>query len=231
MRISIGLGLKNIALKWLMRNFVLLIVFAIAYPQLAGAEQFVLSDDDLARLQRGEVLFQDINSEKPGVAARVTALLHTDAAEVWDIIGHCKYELIYVRGLKFCELLEGDQFQMTVHHRVRNSWYSPTLDFVFKASRELAGTGKASLVSGDLKILEGLWYMSSREEENGVIVTHELRVQPKLPAPKWLVRRTFRKDLPDMMACIRGLANASANDRDLERDLKRCPGDISSLAK
>ena len=210
---------------------VIAVLFIFIYPQTVMAAPAGLSDENLARLKRGEILLQTIHAEKPGAAARVTALLHTDADTVWNILGYCKYELIYVKGLKTCEMLEGDQYQMKVHHRLRNSWYTPTLDFVFAASRDADGTGRASLVSGDLKVFDGLWKLYPLESEDSVIAVHEIRIQAKMPAPKWLIRRTLHKDLPDMMACIRGLANASGTDRHVSRDLKRCAGDISALAK
>jgi len=190
-----------------------------------------LNDNDMARLKRGEVLLQTIQDEKPGTAARVTALFQTNAQAIWDIIGYCKYEYIYMQGLKYCEMLDGDQFHMTMRHRIRNSWYTPTLDFTFEANREPGGDGEAHLIDGDLKILEGSWKFSPLADDNSVIVTHEIRIQPKLPAPAWLVRRNLQRDLPAMMACIRGLARASGGDDQIERDLKQCPGEVPGGSK
>ena len=83
----------------------------------------------------------------------------------------------------------------------------------------------------DLKILKGRWMLSPVANENSVIVVHEIRIQPKLPAPEWLVRRNLLRDLPDMMACIRGLAMASGDNDHIEGDLNRCPGEISGVSK
>lgn len=213
------------------RTIVVFFLILIIFPQIVSAGPAGLSTHDLARLKRGEILLQTIHPDKPGAAARATALLHTNVNAVWEILGYCKYELIYVQGLKLCEVLDGDQFQMTVHHRVRNSWYTPTMDFVFAASRDSTGTGRATLVSGDLRVFDGLWKFYPLEDENSVIVVHEIRVQSKFPAPKWLIRRTLNNDLPDMMACIRALAGASGTDRHIQRDLKRCSGDVAQVDK
>lgn len=186
---------------------------------------------DLARLQSGEIMLQTIHGNKPGGAARVTALFHTTADAVWEVIGDCKFEFIYVRGLKECAVLKPGREHMLVHHRLRNSWFTPTLDFTFEAIRKPGNFGEAHLVEGDLRILEGLWRLVPLADGHGVIVVHEIRIQPKLPAPRWLVRRSLRKDLPDMLACIRGLANASVEKRRIAADLKRCPGDTSGVLK
>jgi len=189
------------------------------------------SEVDLARLKNGEILLQIIDSDKPGGAARVSALFHSSVAAVWDIIGYCKYEFIYVRGLKKCEVLTPGLGNMRVHHRVKNSWYAPTLDFTFDASRGPGHVGEAHLVDGDLKVLQAKWYLVPNTDEAYVIVTHEIRIRTKIPSPRWMVRRTLSKDLPDMLACIRGLAKASGNGQRILGDLERCPGDVPEALK
>lgn len=204
----------------------------ILFAGTAAADlRAVENDFDLASLQSGEILLQTIHGDKPGGAARVTALFHTTADAVWEVIGDCKYEFIYVRGLKVCEVLKPGRQHMLMHHRLRNSWYTPTLDFTFEVIRKPGNFGEARLVEGDLRVLEGLWRLVPLADGKGVIVIHEIRIQPKMPAPRWLVRRSLRNDLPDMLACIRGLANASADNRRIAADLKRCPGDISGVLK
>ena len=228
---SIKVFADNFSLKQFLQALAILLLMTVVSTRISQAASINLGDDELARLTRGEILLQVVRDDKPGAAARVTALFHTNSQAIWDIIGYCKYEFIYMRGLKFCEMLDGDQFHMTMHHRIRNSWYTPTLDFTFEANREPGGDGQAHLIDGDLKVLEGSWKLSPVANENSVIVVHEIRIQPKLPAPEWLVRRNLLRDLPDMMACIRGLAMASGDNDHIEGDLNRCPGEISGVSK
>ncbi len=228
---SIKILTDNLCLNPPFQALVLLVLMTLVGMRSSEAASIQWGDDEMARLKRGEILLQTIQDEKPGTAARVTALFHTNAQAIWDIIGYCKYEFVYMRGLKLCEMLEGDQFHMTMRHRLRSSWYTPTLDFTFEAVREPGGDGEAHLIGGDLKVLEGRWKFSPLADDNNVIVVHEIRIQPKLPAPQWLVRRNLQRDLPAMMACIRGLARASGDPGHIERDLKQCPGDISGVSK
>lgn len=218
-------------LKVLLRHSGLLILLMLTGMEVSAAASTDLNEDDVTRLKRGEILLQNIHVEKSGAAARVTALFHSNTNAVWDIIGYCRYQLVYMQGLKLCEVVEGDQFHMTMRHRIRNSWYTPTMDFTFEANREPGGNGQVLLLGGDLNILEGQWKLIPLAGDNHVIVIHEIRIQPKIPAPKWLVRRSLRKDLPGMLACIRGLARASGEDNLIEGDLKQCPGRISELSK
>lgn len=208
-----------------------MIIATLGLALLARPAVAAQDEHDLARLQSGEIMLQTIHSDRPGGAARVTALFHTTAEVVWEVIGDCRFEFIYVRGLKVCEVLQPGRERMLMHHRLRNSWYTPTLDFTFEAIRKPGNFGEAHLVEGNLQVLEGLWRLVPLAEGNGVIVVHEIRIQPQIPAPRWLVRRSLRKDLPDMLACIRGLANASVDKRRIVADLKRCPGDTSGVLK
>lgn len=209
----------------------LLVAIVIIGTPISRAASTDLGDDDMVRLKRGEILLQTMHGEKPGGAARVSALFQSNTVAIWDVIGYCKYALIYMKGLKLCETLGGDQFHLTVHHRLRNSWYSPMLDYTFKADRQPDGDGKASLNSGNLSVLEGQWEFHRLEDGKSVIVVHEIRIRPKFLVPRWLVRRSLRSDLPDMLACIRGLAEASGDKKHINIDLNRCPGDISIVSK
>lgn len=200
------------------------LMLSFASPCLAASIDF--NEEELAALRGGEIQFQILHKDKPGGGARVAALFHTNSDDIWDIIGLCKYELIYVRGLELCEARETGDLTMQVHHRVHSGWYAPTLDFTFEASRTIAGRGEVKLLGGDLKVLIGSWVLLPVPDENQVIVIHEVRVQTKTPAPRWMVRRSLRKDLPNMLACMRGLARASGDADRTREDLNRCPGAV-----
>lgn len=186
---------------------------------------------DMQRLQAGEILVQTIHQDKSGGAARVSGLFRAGAEDIWNVIGYCKNEFIYVRGLEVCEVLVPGLQYIKKHHRVKNNWFTPTLDFVFEARRTSKTHGDFNLVEGDLKVMEGQWDFQLAPGGEGLVVSHDIRIQSKLPAPRWLMRRVLKKDLPDMLACVRGMAGASGNADLLARDLERCPGDTSRLGK
>lgn len=213
----------------LFRTTIPLVLSLLASTQSAIAT--TTDVEDMVRLKRGEILAESILTEESGGAARVTALFHTDAETIWNTIGYCKYEFIYVRGLESCGVLVPGLKFIRKQHRVKNNWYTPTLEFVFEASRTSSTHGEFRLVEGDLKAMEGQWNFQPLEDSGSFVVTHEIRIQPRIPAPRWLVRRVLKNDLPDMLACVRGLAQASGDDKQLAEDLERCPGDTSQAFK
>jgi hypothetical protein len=204
----------------------------LALVVLTGAVQAISpTDDELKRLEQGEILTQTIHSQKSGGAARVTALFHASAEDIWNVIGYCENEFVYVRGLEVCEVLVPGLQYIKKHQRVKNNWYTPTIDYVFEARRNSPMHGDFNLVEGNLKVMQGQWLFQPLDGGAGLVVSHDIRIRSRFPAPRWLVRRVLKNDLPDMLACVRGMADASSTAARLATDLARCPGDTSGLNK
>jgi hypothetical protein len=216
--------------RMLLQMLVLLALGVFDSAQIAVAASNEL-DSDMARLQRGEILVRTVHEKKSGGAAQVTALFHSSVEAVWNVIGYCKNEFIYVRGLELCELVKPGLSVMRKHHRVNNNWYTPTIDFTFEASRTSSTHGEFQLVGGNLKVMEGMWDFQPHSNSGNLVVTHEIRIRSRFPVPRWLMRRVLKNDLPDMVACVRGLASASGDDERLAADLERCPGDTARANK
>ena len=206
----------------------------VAWMLLCGtatAEPMQIGEEELARLHTGEIMHETVHADQSGGAARITALFRAGVDEIWDVLGYCKYEFIYLRGLQVCEVLKPGLTLTQVRHRLRAHWYTPTLDYSFEASRTPCCRGEFRVLDGDLDVMEGYWLLERLAGTDYVIVQHEIRVKPALPSPRWLVRRTLHKDLPDMVACMRGLAHASLEGQNIGDDLARCNGDTSSLGR
>ncbi len=186
----------------------------------------VASAKAMARLRNGEILVANIHTGEPGGAARAQILMHSDLQELWVYIASCDSVFKYVKGLRQCELLgveHGLNSDTTkLHQVVKKSWVIPMIDYIIEVRRQPPDRIDFNLIEGNLKALEGGWRFNVLPDEQGIVVTHEVRVQPDFPTPRWLIRRSMRKDVPDMLACLRGLTDGSG-DFPRSEDLKRCP--------
>jgi len=153
--------------------------------------------------------------------------MHTPARIVWDVIQSCDYAAVYVDGLKHCEVLERRPEYSKTHQIVDKGWSSPRLDYIFEATHQPVRSMAFKLVEGNLKEMQGYWYLE--ETADGLLVTHQLSIRPKFPAPRWLVKRFLTRSTADLLACIRGLADGSGSSELNRADIKRCPGDPSDL--
>ena len=182
-----------------------------------------LDQPTMARLRKGDVLVENTNLDGSGGSARVLALFSGSAHQVWEHLGDCESNLLFVDGLRDCELMQVEESRAVTRQSVKKYFLLPRLDYTFETARQPYDWVAIRLLSGDLKAMHGSWRFDPLAGEDAVLVTHRIHVQPKMPAPGWLVRRTLRKDVGDMVACLRAIAGASLNKWILETDRQRCP--------
>ncbi len=70
--------------------------------------------------------------------------------------------------------------------------------------------------------MHGSWQFS--ELPQGLLVDYEIHVRSGLPVPGFIVSYLMRKGMPDLIACIRGLAGGSGSGERGKMDLGRCRG-------
>ncbi len=169
----------------------------------------VSSDPEtIDRLRAGEILQEDARTDESGGSTRVRLLIRAPAEVLWGVFMSCDYAFVFVDGLERCEVLEESAEYVQTRQVVDRGWLVPELDYVFETRRTPYTRMDFRLLEGNLRTMEGYWHLQPIPE--GVIVTHEIRIRPSMPAPRWLIRRTIKKDMPSLMNCIRGLAERLA---------------------
>ena len=170
--------------------------------------------ETLDMLLAGEVVAFDTKSDESGGSAHMQILAQAPPQAIWNVIISCELAFAFVDGLTHCEVLEETGDRALVHQVVKRGWPIPTQDFTFESLRQPYSEIVFRLVEGNLKAMEGYWRFTIRPE--GTLVDYEVRVQPEIPAPRFIVRRNISKGMPDLLACVRGLAG-------------RCPGSTEGL--
>lgn len=175
------------------------------------------------QLANGEIVLLDADSSQAGGSARVQALVQAPVESVWNVIASCELSFVFVDGLKQCQVIEDFDNRALVHQVVKRGMLVPTQDFVFESLREPYHEIRFSLVEGSLKEMEGKWKFSETPE--GVLIDYSIRVRPVFPVPGFIVSWVMRKGMPDLIACIRGLADGSGSPDRNKNDLERCRGE------
>lgn len=187
---------------------------ALAAVAAAGTDERLVAGDIVAHESRGDAA---------GASAHMELLVSAPPAAVWAVIISCDLAYAYVDGLQDCEVLEDTGPRALVRQVVDQGWLSPTYAYVFESLRQPYARIDVHLVEGDLRALDAVWIFEETAE--GTRVDYELSIQSSLPAPRFLVRRNLRRGVPDMLACIRGLADGSGSPARQREDLARCPGE------
>jgi hypothetical protein len=121
-----------------------------------------------------------------------------------------------------CEVTIDEPGEALTHHVVDPGWLSPSIDYWFETRRQPYSRMDIQLVSGNLRELTGYWIQ--KPTESAILLEHEVRIRPETPAPKWLVRKKLKRDLPNMMLCIRALSGGSPKGDFQKSDLDACQG-------
>lgn len=154
-------------------------------------------------------------------------LVQAPPQAIWNVIISCDLAFVFVDGLTYCEVLEEAGDRALVHQVVKRGWPIPAQDFTFESLRQPYTEIVFRLVEGNLKVMEGYWRFTILPE--GTLVDYQVRIQPEIPAPRFIVRRNIRKGMPDLLACVRGLAGGSGEEARVQADLDRCPGSAGEL--
>lgn len=196
------------------RTFIMLL--ALTLP--AGADE----QARMSRLMDGEIVMSSAHDASGG-AARVAALLHAPAERVWNTLLSCEQARVYVPEMTHCEVLEFDGERGKINHVIDQPWPFPALDIVFESHYEPYDTITSTLLTGTLSDFRAEWRFQARGQ--AVLVEYTVHIEPAYPVPGFLVRHYIRKQLPDMIACLRALADGSGSPAQHHKDRSRCRGD------
>ena len=200
------------------------VLLCISLPFLAGqAAGLDVEPEWMPRLKAGEVIVRSVHETESGGASRVVALMHAPAWKVWDTLLSCEQAMIYVQGIRSCEVLEWVGNRSRTRQVVKRPWPLGELDIVFESHYAPYSAIETSLVEGGLDRFESYW--SFEPAGDFLLVEYAVYLKPSMPAPRLLVRHYLRNKMPDLVACLRGLSDASGSPGQRQQDLARCPGE------
>ena len=178
----------------------------------------------MALLRSGEILHEYTRMDESGGAIRGRVFIHTQVQDVWAILRGCGKAFVFVDGMEQCEFLKQTENYALIRQVVDTGLLAPTLTYSYESKTQPFTAMSFKLVEGNLKVMEGGWEFASVDD--GVVVTYNMRVRPGFPIPRFVVRWSLRRMIPNMLACIRGLVEGSGSPEQIVDDLKQCPGDI-----
>jgi len=204
--------------KWVCGFLILLL---LATPVYADG---VTDPDKMSRLQSGEILHDYTRMDESGGAIRAEVFIKSGLEDIRAILQGCGKAFVFVDGMEQCEILKRTSNYALIHQVVDTGLLAPTLSYSYESKNHSLTRMSFNLVEGNLRVLQGGWEFIDLVD--GVHVTYDMRVRPGFPVPRFLVRMSLRRMIPDMLACIRGLLDGSGTPGQIKSDLERCPGDI-----
>lgn len=134
----------------------------------------------------------------------IRAAVEVEAApgEVWRVMVDCPRAPEFVPGLRGCRVLESDGDTALVEHRAKPFALLPEMTYVFRERRDPLRIVHFERVSGSLKEMAGRWDLQPLEPGR-TLVWYTVTLDPGFLVPDWLVRRSLRKKLPELLGALR----------------------------
>lgn len=206
-----------------MREWVFCLLASLLLTGSAQAD-ILPNSEMMSQLRSGKILQEYTRMNESGGAVQAKILIHTRVEDIWIILQGCGKAFIFVDGMEQCEILEKDDDSALIHQVVDTGLFAPQLDYSYESTNQAYSKMDFNLKEGNLRVLQGGWEFVDMDD--GVLATYDMRVRLGFPLPRFLVRMSLRRMIPDMLACIRGLVNGSGNSEQKKKDLAQCPGDV-----
>ncbi len=182
---------------------------ALACGSRVPAADFALSEAESHRVAQREVVIRaslDANQRRGTV--RAAMLIDAPPAVVFQLMTSCPDALKYVPHLRLCRVQQraADGSWQLVEHEIDFGWYSPRIQYVFRADFVADRSITFRQDHGDFKANEGVWeFEPAGIDGHGerTLLRYRVFIDPPGYVPNWLARSTFKRELPQMLAELR----------------------------
>ena len=147
-----------------------------------------------------------------GIAASTAALIDAPVDVIWSALRKCEIAPEYVSNVVSCESIEvlDDGRAELFTQTIKPIFFIPRFDHVFRLDYRPPERIDVSGVSGPLEHMQGSWWLLP-QPNGGVLLLHDLEVDPAFPAPRFLLRATMRKELTSIMEAVRSVSEEQAS--------------------
>jgi uncharacterized protein YndB with AHSA1/START domain len=189
----------------------LLVACAVLACSGARGEEWTLSDADLAKLDKREVLLPPAaDPARNDGTFRAAIEIDASAEHVFRTMTDCAQALQFVPHLIRCTVLATapDGSWQTILHEVDYSWYLPRASYEFRAEYQPFVRVRFSGVRGAFTENDGVWELTPRRDGAATVVTYRAQVVPRFYVPRWIALASLRRDLPALLEGLRARCEA-----------------------
>lgn len=176
---------------------------------LPAAENPVPAFDEaqLGRLKAGETLVLHQGPDEAGKTPDerfVTTARYVKGSRVliWETINDKENAADFIDGVLESKVIEREGNRVLVEQRTRVG--GPKGDYLYRLKHELTPMSRAlfTYAGGELKDVEGGWWIFDGPEDGVFLVVYSLRIDAGFFAPQPIVRAGMRQSMPKTMEAI-----------------------------
>lgn len=181
-------------------------------PALAGETPMTLSPAESQRVAaRGLVIRAALDGTQRRGTVRAAVRIDAPPHVVFQMMTRCEDAMRYVPHMRLCRVRDRapDASWLLIEHEIDFGWYAPRIRYVFRADLTTDRSIDFRQVTGDFKANEGRWELQPVDDGSHTLVLYRAYIDPPGFMPNWLVRSTFRRELPQMLTDLRRLCEAA----------------------
>ena len=183
------------------------------------APVFDLTKEERSLLSEDRTVVRVSPDRHGDTAAVVFGSIEIDAPQsvVWDLMLDCDRAPELVPGLTSCKVIEsGPDGQWDIReHRINFSIFYSNVVNIFRSDYIPDKEIRFHLVGGDLKTQEGTWRLEATSaDQTRTRVLYRARLAVGKPVPRFLVRRSIRKDFPKVLRSLKDAAEKAVKSAD-----------------
>lgn len=181
-------------------------------PALAGETPMTLSPAESQRVAaRGLVIRAALDGTQRRGTVRAAVRIDAPPHLVFQMMTRCEDAMRYVPHMRLCRVRDRapDASWLLIEHEIDFGWYAPRIRYVFRADLTTDRSIDFRQVTGDFKANEGRWELQPVDDGSHTLVLYRAYIDPPGFMPNWLVRSTFRRELPQMLTDLRRLCEAA----------------------
>jgi ribosome-associated toxin RatA of RatAB toxin-antitoxin module len=196
--------------QWIAVALVLGIVGGV--PALAGETPMTLSPAESQRVAaRGLFIRATLDSTQRRGTVRAAVRIDAPPQVVFQKMTRCEDAMKYVPHMRLCRVRDQapDDSWLLIEHEIDFGWYAPRIKYVFRADLVADRSIDFRQVTGDFKANEGRWELQPVDDGRHTLLLYRAYIDPPGYMPNWLVRSTFRREMPQMLTDLRKLCEAA----------------------
>ena len=158
------------------------------------------------KILAGEVISVPIKTSKKGGTVWGAIRINAPPENIFNSVVYCNGDSSAHKTMRKCTVLEQTETFDVVEHQIKYHWLIPRQIYKFRGDYDGFTQIRFRVLEGDLKKLDGGWDFFPIEDSESYLVRYYATIQPQFPTPKWLVRKSLKKEIPAMLKIMKDLS-------------------------
>lgn len=191
---------------------VLALVLCLTAARGARAGEITLTPAEAQRVAAGGIVIRAaLDASQRRGTVRAAIRIAASPQVIFRMMTHCEDARRYVPHMRLCRVRDQapDNSWQLVEHEIDFGWYAPRIKYVFRADLVADRRIDFRQVAGDFKANQGSWELEPDADGSHTLLLYRAYIDPPGYLPNWLVRSSFRREMPQMLSDLRKLCEAA----------------------